>query len=71
LALSLPYDPTLTSIYDYWKNHSWRGKWQPAPVFLPGEPHGHYEKNTELGTALRSGDKEEQNIGSALEGLRI
>ena len=19
---------------------SWRGKWQPTPVFLPGEPHG-------------------------------
>ena len=19
---------------------SWRRKWQPAPVFLPGEPHG-------------------------------
>ena len=18
----------------------WRGKWQPTPVFLPGEPHG-------------------------------
>ena len=22
LALSLPYGPTLTSLYDYWKNHS-------------------------------------------------
>ena len=22
LALSLPYGPTLTSVHDYWKNHS-------------------------------------------------
>ena len=22
----------------------WRRKWQPTPVFLPGEPHEQYEK---------------------------
>ena len=22
----------------------WRKKWQPTPVFLPGEPHEQYEK---------------------------
>ena len=27
--------------FDPWVgNISWRRKWQPAPVFLPGEPHG-------------------------------
>ena len=29
------------------------------------------KKSTELGTALRSNDREGQNFGSALEGLRI
>ena len=27
------FDPWLGKI-------SWRRKWQPTPVFLPGEPHG-------------------------------
>ena len=22
----------------------WRKKWQPTPVFMPGEPHEQYEK---------------------------
>ena len=39
LALSFLYSPTLTSIYDYWKKHSFR-QWQPTPVFLPGKFHG-------------------------------
>ena len=70
--LNLLYDPTVTSIHDYGKNHSldyrgflggsdgkestcqckrpgfdhwvgkitWRRKWQPTPIFLPGESHG-------------------------------
>ena len=38
-ALSFLYGPALTSIYDYWKKHSFR-QWQPTPVFLPGKFHG-------------------------------
>ena len=62
-ALSLLYGPTLTSVHDYWKNHSFdymqfcqqtrlsdftftfhfhalERKWQPTPLFLPGEFQG-------------------------------
>ena len=28
---------------------NWRWKWQPSPVFLPGETHGQYEKRTLVG----------------------
>ena len=27
-------------LFGYYQNKSWRGKWQPTPVFLPGEFHG-------------------------------
>ena len=28
--------------FDPWvRKIPWRRKWQPAPVFLPGKPHGH------------------------------
>ena len=37
-ALSFLYSPTLTSIHDHWKH--WRRKWEPIPVFLPGESQG-------------------------------
>ena len=42
LALSFLYNPTLTSIYDYWKNHifGWRRQWQSTPTLLPGKSHG-------------------------------
>ena len=30
---------------EFWQSAvRWRRKWQPAPLFLPGEPHGLYEK---------------------------
>ena len=30
---------------EFWQNVvHWRRKWQPIPVFLPGEAHGQYEK---------------------------
>jgi len=30
---------------DFWQNLvHWRRKWQPTPVFLPGEHHGQYER---------------------------
>ena len=30
---------------EFWQNMvHWRKKWQPTPVFLPGEPHEQYEK---------------------------
>ena len=44
LALSILYNPTLTSIHDYWKNHSFDEMdlcWQyPTPVLVPGKSHG-------------------------------
>ena len=45
-ALSFLYSPTLTSIHDYRKNHSydWRREWQTTSVFLPWEPHEQHEK---------------------------
>ena len=46
-VLSFLYSPTLTSIHDYWKIHSfdwmdlcWQNvEWQITSVFLPGESH--------------------------------
>ena len=30
---------------EFWQNGvHWGRKWQPTPVFLPGEPRGHYDK---------------------------
>ena len=26
----------------------WKRKWQPTPAFLPGEPHGPYEKAKDM-----------------------
>ena len=46
---------------------SWPLPWAEFLTLAPGT-HGHYENSTELGTALRSRDREGQNIGSALEG---
>ena len=31
-------DPVL--VFDYPMVYCWRRKWQPTPVFLPGEPQG-------------------------------
>ena len=43
-ALSFLYNPTFTSIHDYWKNHSFDEMdlcWQyPTPVLLPGKSDG-------------------------------
>ena len=43
-VLSLPYGPTLITIHDDSKNHSfaklWRRQWHPTPLLLPGKSHG-------------------------------
>ena len=34
-------DPGLLPGFDHWvRKISWRRKWQPTPVFLPGESYG-------------------------------
>ena len=34
---------------EFWQNMvHWRRKWQPTPVFLPGEPHDQYEKKKDM-----------------------
>ena len=39
---------TLKSMYDSWIGKiPWRRKWQPSPVFLPGESHGQTSLVTE------------------------
>ena len=46
----------LVNFYNKYYIH-WRRKWQPAPVFLPGEPQGQYEMHAwgrkELDTTWR------------------
>ena len=36
LKTELPNDPTIVLLY----TQEWRKKWQPTPVFLPGEAQG-------------------------------
>ena len=36
LKTELPNDPTIVLLY----TQEWRRKWQPTPVFLPGESQG-------------------------------
>ena len=51
-VLSFLYSPTLTSIHDYWKIHSfdwmdlcWQNvEWQITSVFLPWEPHEQWKR---------------------------
>ena len=40
---------------EFWQNEvHWKRKWQPTPVFMPQEPHEHYENAKE---DMTSGDK--------------
>ena len=40
---------------EFWQNEvHWKRKWQPTPVFMPQEPHEHYENAKE---DMTSGDE--------------